>query len=59
MTTREYLTVAEVAELLRVSASTIKRLAKAGKIQGAVQLGVQWRFKREEVIAMFDAKGAA
>jgi excisionase family DNA binding protein len=41
------LTASEVATALRVSASTISREAKKGKIPGAHRVGGQWRFTEE------------
>ena len=56
----EYLTLADVAEMLRVSKPTVKRaVAKQGL--PALRLGDRvWRFKRVDVEAWIDArKGAA
>jgi excisionase family DNA binding protein len=44
----EVLTVAEVAEYLRVCRSMIYRLVKARKIP-AFKIGSDWRFSREQV----------
>lgn len=42
------LTISEVAQLLRVHASTVYRLAKAGQLP-AFKLGDGWRFNSEDV----------
>lgn len=42
------LTVAEVAELLRINKSTVYRMAKQGRLP-ATRVGRQWRF-RESVL---------
>jgi excisionase family DNA binding protein len=44
----EVLTVAELAEYLRVHRSTIYRLLKARKIP-AFRIGSDWRFNREHI----------
>lgn len=43
---QEIMTVAEVADYLRLNEATVYRLAQQGKIPG-VKLGRQWRFKKE------------
>ena len=50
----EFLTVDEVAELLRVSARTVQRLLKEGKLPG-VRVGRQWRIPRAELVAYLKA----
>jgi excisionase family DNA binding protein len=44
----EILTVAEVAEYLRVHPSTIYRLLKASKLPG-FRIGSDWRFSRDQI----------
>jgi excisionase family DNA binding protein len=44
----DVLTAAEVAKLVKVSPSTVKRLANQGIIQG-FKFGDQWRFKRQSI----------
>ncbi len=44
----EIMTVAEVADYLRLNEATIYRLVQQGKLPG-VKLGRQWRFKREAI----------
>ncbi|MEO0260575.1 MAG: helix-turn-helix domain-containing protein [candidate division WOR-3 bacterium] len=46
----EFLTVEEVAELLRVSTRTVQRLLKEGGLPG-VRIGRQWRIPRAELLA--------
>jgi excisionase family DNA binding protein len=43
-----YLTVAEVAELMRVSTMTVYRLIKAGDL-AAVRVGKSYRIKEDDV----------
>ena len=45
-----YLTVAEVAELLRLSEKTVYRLAQQGELPG-FKAGGSWRFRREDIDA--------
>jgi len=42
-----FLTVRELASLLRISPATIYRLLKAGRIKGAFKIGNDWRFNKE------------
>lgn len=49
------LTVAEVAELLRVGTATVYRLAKQGKLPGVIRIASAWRFKRDAVLAFTKA----
>jgi excisionase family DNA binding protein len=44
-----FLTLSEVAELLRVSPMTVYRMARKGEIPGAFRLGHRWRFSVEEL----------
>jgi excisionase family DNA binding protein len=46
---REVLTIKEVAALLRLSYSTVCRLAKDGKIPSSFRIGIKWRFRREVI----------
>jgi excisionase family DNA binding protein len=43
MLRRGYYTAEEVADYYRVSADTIRKLCRDGKIPGAKQIGRQWR----------------
>lgn len=44
----EYLTIDQVAELLNVSAKTIRRLVRRNEIPG-FKVGGQWRIKRADI----------
>lgn len=48
----EVLTTKEVAEYLRMSADTVKRLARQGRLPG-VKLGHTWRFRKADLEEMF------
>lgn len=48
----EILTASEAAELLRLNAQTVARLAQAGELP-ARRLGREWRFRRSELLAWF------
>jgi excisionase family DNA binding protein len=49
------LTVAEVAEMLRVSEMTIYRLIKAGELR-ALQIGKSYRLREDDVDAFLAAR---
>jgi len=44
----EYLTIDQVAELLNVSAKTIRRLVRRSELPG-FKVGGQWRIKRADI----------
>ena len=44
-----FLTLSEVAELLRVSPVTVYRMARKGEVPGAFRLGHRWRFGVKEL----------
>lgn len=46
MPNEEYLTTAEAAKLLKVSTSTVRLLARDGRLP-AIRVGVQWRIPHE------------
>lgn len=50
---RKLLTVAEVAELLRINKSTVYRMAKQGRLP-ATRVGRQWRFRRSVLEGLLD-----
>lgn len=56
MTTKDVLTVEEVAEYLRIHPYTARRLARAGKIPG-FKVGGQWRFEAKEIEAWKKEQG--
>ena len=47
---QEYLTVADVAALLKLSEKTVYRLAQRGELPG-FKAGGSWRFRRRDVDA--------
>jgi len=53
--TDDYLTIDQVAELLKVSTKTVRRLLQKAEIPG-FQVGQQWRFKRAQIEAWADAQ---
>jgi excisionase family DNA binding protein len=54
----EVLTPEQAALELAISAATIRRWCRAGKIRGAVRAGRQWRFTREALAAALAAFNA-
>jgi excisionase family DNA binding protein len=53
-----FLTTEEVLAYLQVNLRTVYRLIKAGKIP-AVRVGRQWRFRKRDIDAWFDAQRTA
>ena len=51
----DYLTIDQVAELLKVSTKTVRRLLQKAEIPG-FQVGQQWRFKRAQIEVWADAQ---
>lgn len=49
-----FLTVKEMARILRVSETTVRNNARSGSIPGAVKHGVRWRFRSTAVLAWLD-----
>ena len=43
----EYMTIPEVARLLRLGQRTTYELARTGKLVGATKIGFQWRVSRK------------
>ena len=55
-----YLTVSEVADLLRVSRATLDRLVVAGQFPPPIKFGgACQRFKRDELLAFLDSSKSA
>ncbi len=52
----EFMTVEDVAEMLRINKSTVYRMAKAGRIP-ATRVGRQWRFRLSALEDFLDAGG--
>lgn len=46
------LTLQEAAEVLRLSARTVREYAKRGEIEGRI-IGNGWRFRREDIATFF------
>ncbi len=55
---RSLLRVGELAGLLHVSAGTVYRLVREGKLP-AVRVGAQWRFRREDCEGWLDGRRRA
>ncbi|NQU42392.1 helix-turn-helix domain-containing protein [bacterium] len=53
MATEDFLTVEEMAEMLKVNPRTIQRLVNRKELP-AVRVGKQWRFRREWVEEWLD-----
>lgn len=49
--TETFLTIPEVAQLLRISLRKAYQLAEEGKLPGTIKVGVQWRVNREQLMA--------
>ncbi len=52
----EFMTVEDVADMLRINKSTVYRMAKGGRIP-ATRVGRQWRFRLSALEAFLDAGG--
>ncbi len=52
----EFMTVEDVADMLRINKSTVYRMAKAGRIP-ATRVGRQWRFRLSALEDFLDAGG--
>jgi len=55
----QVLTIQEVAKVLRLGERTVYTLAREGRIGGAIKIGNQWRFDRDELFAWLKSGGAA
>lgn len=53
-----FMTVKDVAEMLRINKSTVYRMAKGGRIP-ATRVGRQWRFRLSALEDFLDAGGDA
>jgi len=49
-----FLTLAEVADVLRLNVRTVRELVRRRELAGRL-VGRRWRFRREDVDAFFDA----
>ncbi len=52
----EFMTVEDVADILRINKSTVYRMAKGGRIP-ATRVGRQWRFRLSALEDFLDAGG--
>jgi excisionase family DNA binding protein len=48
-----FLTLAEAAEVLRLSTRTVREYVKRGEIRGKI-IGKRWRFRRADLDAFFE-----
>lgn len=55
MTMDKWLTLEQIAEYLQMSASSIYKMAQAGKIP-VYKVGRQWRFRKEEIDAWVEKR---
>ncbi len=53
----KYLTINEVAELLRLGERTVYDMLRAGRLPGAAKVGGKWRVDREKLVAWVAAGG--
>lgn len=53
-----FLTVNEVAEMLKVDIETVYRWLKTGKLPGA-KVGGAWRIRKSDIDNMFEMKSGA
>ena len=58
-TVPEFMTVLEVAELLKVSDRTVYDLCRQGLLPGAAKIGKQWRVDKDDLLAWVKAGGMA
>jgi excisionase family DNA binding protein len=49
----KFLTLCEAAEVLRLSARTVREYVKRGEIRGKI-IGKRWRFRRADLDAFFE-----
>lgn len=52
----EFMTVEDVADMLRINKSTVYRMAKGGRLP-ATRVGRQWRFRLSALEKLLDAGG--
>jgi len=51
----DVLSVKEVADLLRIGETSVRRLAASGELPGR-RIGKRWRFSREEILALLPGR---
>lgn len=55
----EFMTIAEVASLLKLGERTVYQLARDGRIGGAAKVGNQWRFEKGALLEWMKQGGEA
>jgi excisionase family DNA binding protein len=55
----EFLTIPDVAKLLKLGERTIYQLARDGRLGGAAKVGGQWRVEKSSLLAWLKAGGDA
>lgn len=51
----DYLTISEVAQLLRLGERTVYEMQRGGRIPGAAKVGGKWRVDRRKLVAWMAA----
>jgi len=55
----KFMTISEVADLLRLGKRTVYGLARTGQLPGAAKVGGQWRFNSTKLMEWLDTGGEA
>ena len=55
----EFLTIGEVANLLKLGERTVYQLAREGRLGGAAKVGNQWRFEKTALLKWLQQGGEA
>ena len=53
----EFLTIKEVAEMLRLGERSVYEMLRSGRIPGAAKAAGKWRINREKLVAWMEAGG--
>ena len=56
---QEFLTIGEVAKLLKLGERTVYQLAREGRIGGVAKVGNQWRFEKTALLDWMKQGGEA
>jgi excisionase family DNA binding protein len=56
-TVTEYLTIADVCDLLKLSERTVYDLCRRGQLAGAAKIGNQWRVEKSKLVAWLESGG--
>ena len=51
----DVLSVKEVADILRIGETTVRRLAASGELPGKM-IGKRWRFSRQEILSLLPGR---